>query len=106
MRTDMPRLALVVATFVGGLALFVAQADIPAVGQSVVVIPLFFVVDVDADVVDDAVGGPAGIRGPVPDGLRVQVVVDFVQPHIDIAVKIDKANFAENAIILEQIRFQ
>ena len=81
----------------------VTQAHVPAVGQGVVVEAALLLVDVDADVVDQAVGRAAGVLRAHPRHLPPQIGEHLVQPDIAVAVEVDEADLVEDPVVAEDL---
>ena len=85
-----------VVEFVNGfVSRLLAKTYIPAVGKSVVVISPLLLMNVDADIVDEAVRGASCICRPVPSCLRLQEVEHVLQRDAPVAVEVDELHFLE-----------
>src|SRR5205085_2478359 len=89
--------------FITGL---LPQAHVPAVRQRVVVEPALLLVNVDADIVNEAVGRTACVRRSEPRRALSQVGVHLRERHTPIPIKVDKLNVAEYAVITENVHLE
>ena len=68
--------------------------------------PPLLLMDVDADVVDEAIGGAARVGGTEPGRALSQIRMQLRERHAPIPVEVDKLDVAEHAVITEDVHLE
>ena len=82
------------------------EAHVPAIGQRVVVEAALLLVDIDADIVDEAVGRAACVWRTDPRRVLLQEGVQLRQRHAPVTIEVHKLDVVEHPVAAEDVHVE